>query len=151
LLTLGFAMLSQHGPMILWSTTKRSKAVAVEPKTCEYCSPAASMGMSDSPRLPAAMIPVVSDGILTQGGEERRTREVASDLEPVRLLPRDALYAEGVSPLDVTLRARDVSQVPLALRIVEEVALDIVKRQLVVLVVRIVFVDLAAVVCGRKW
>lgn len=52
----GFEILSQHGPVILWSTTKRSKAVAVEPKTCQYCAPAASMGMSDSFRLPSAMV-----------------------------------------------------------------------------------------------
>ena len=38
--------------MILRSTTKRSKGVAVEPNTRVYISPLASIGMSTSLRLP---------------------------------------------------------------------------------------------------
>lgn len=54
LLICGDLTLSQQGPMILRSTTKRSKGVAVEPNTCVYISPVASIGMSASLRLPTA-------------------------------------------------------------------------------------------------
>jgi hypothetical protein len=84
-------------------------------------------------------------------GGEGRTMEVARDLKPVRLRSGNALDPESVSPSNVLGRDGDVLESPAVLRLVHEAHLDVVEGKLVsVLVIRIILVDIAAIVCGRK-